>query len=159
MSSMPGSRWSPRTGAVSPEWPGAIGFEERVRIFTKLFSIYPVSKMQNQQGRIAAFIEETQTIPCFFLRVALGHITKQPRDFAPSPGEIHAVAARSYAEIIRRGTGEEVYESSQRQLRSNLVEKLAPKLIHAMNAPQDPRIVNAAYAAVNAETPAGLITG
>jgi len=156
MSSMRPSPWSPTEGAVPAEWPGSEGFEERVRIFAKLFSIFPVTRGQDQKARIAAFIEETAGIPCYFLRRALSMITKTRRDFAPSIGDIHSEAALVYAELLRRGLGQDPFEASLRGLRSESISRSTPKLIFAMGCDQDPRVLEVAHNS-STPSPAGLL--
>ena len=153
------SHSSPTTGSVPPDWPGQDDIPVRVRLFTKMFSLFPAQKGQNHKARIAAFIEETEDIPAYYLRTALGHLCRQPRQFNPSLGEIRATAARAYAETVRIATGEDVYTAPQRRLRSETIDSMTPRLIHEMTQPQLPSVLRVAYSGSKETIPQGLLTG
>ena len=153
------SQSSASTKIEAADWPGEESLSERVRIFAKLFALYPAARGVDHKARTAAYLEETARIPCFFLRLALGKLTHDPREFAPSVGAIISEAARVYADIIRRGTGDDPCEPPQRGLRSESFARQVHRLIARMTDAQDVRVLKAAYRSINTEAPAALITG
>ena len=157
--STPLSQSSENTKTETADWPGEESLSERLRIFAKLFSLYPAARGVDHKARTAAYLEETARIPCFFLRLALGKLTHDPREFAPSVGAIISEAARVYADIIRRGTGDDPCEPPQRGLRSESFARQVHRLVARMTDPQDTRVIEAAYHAIEIQAPTGLVTG
>lgn len=79
-------------GRSSPISMGELS--ERIQIFARLFTLYPLSATQDTEGAILAFTEETQDIPIDALGRGLRVLARENgRRFAPSVGEIRAAAA------------------------------------------------------------------
>lgn len=88
-------------------WPksGDSERQERLRMMTKLFSIYPLGGHANPKASIAAYIEETQTIHPLILSHALKRLTsKADRKWLPTPAEIKVEAAKVVREFQPRST-------------------------------------------------------
>lgn len=96
------SRPSRQVGAFSSERE----LPERTRMFSKLFTLYPLSATQDTEGAVLAYIEETRDLPCFWLSCGLASIVREPgRRFAPSVGEIRGAAMLSIRAARRRSEG------------------------------------------------------
>lgn len=66
---------------------------ERVRLMTKVYTLYPTSGGQDREGLMRAMIDETLDIPAWWLQQALSRLCREPgRKFAPSVGEVRGVA-------------------------------------------------------------------
>ena len=80
----------------SPSTRNASDSAERMRIFTKLFTLYPLAATQNPKAAIAAFVDETADVPVYWIASGLARLTKESdRRFAPSLGEIRGAALRA----------------------------------------------------------------
>jgi hypothetical protein len=108
-------------------------------MFTKLFAMYPMSRTQDVDLTLRAYIDETRRVPALVISHALARLTARPEKFAPSVGEILADSAR----IIRRIKLEaEGRDSREYNLRGDFkldVEgwlKRAPEVIHLIEAPR-----------------------
>jgi len=80
---------------------------ERLRLFTKLFTLYPLSATQDTEGAILAYIDETRDVPAYWLSIGLSKLVREPgRRFAPSLGEIRDAALRAIRAHRRRSAGQ-----------------------------------------------------
>lgn len=73
--------------------PGTWDSKERLRIMTKLFSMYPLAGNQTPNLTMRSYLEELADIPALVLSHALHRLTHKNRAFLPSVGEIRAEAA------------------------------------------------------------------
>ncbi len=96
--------------------------QERNRIFSRLFTLYPLSATQDAKGAILAHIEETLDVPLRWLEAGIRSCAREAgRRFAPSVGEIRGAAqrAQSWAE---RSTGTAAPEIPGREQRAAMLE-------------------------------------
>ncbi|MFQ5506538.1 MAG: hypothetical protein ACE5F1_17345 [Planctomycetota bacterium] len=87
---------------------------ERFRLFTKLFTLLPMSNAQGASPKalIAAYVEETRDIPAIAISHALSTLTRQAdRIFTPTTGEIRKEAAAALRRQRLRLAGIEHPES------------------------------------------------
>lgn len=69
---------------------------ERVRMFAKLTTLYPIAGTQDTRDLIAALTDETQDIPAFWVSCGLAAIVRGPaRAFCPSISEIRSAALQA----------------------------------------------------------------
>lgn len=67
---------------------------ERVRLFSKLFAIYPQAAGETSELKLRAYLDETMDIEPVWLSRALARLVRQEREFAPSLAEVRAEACR-----------------------------------------------------------------
>ena len=78
---------------------------ERLRIISKLFSLYP--KQQDAEMRLEALRESTSDIPSTWISHACKRLTEEPyRKWCPVVNEIRQQAARSFREWRRKMSGQ-----------------------------------------------------
>lgn len=77
---------------------------ERLRMFGKLFTLYPTQK-ESVELKIRAYIDETRDIPAVWLSHALRRLVRKAEEFAPSVGAIRKEAAHVVRESHRRALG------------------------------------------------------
>jgi len=85
---------------------------ERTRLFTKMFTVWPVSGGQDLKGAILAYIEETRDLPAHWLSCGLSALVREAgRKFAPSVGEIRdaTLLAIRRARRLSQGLGPDDY--------------------------------------------------
>lgn len=96
----------------SPTSARAADAEERVRMFTKLFSMYPLPAGENVELKMRAYLDETRDIPALVISHALRRLTRSSArlarkegQFAPLVPEIRAECARYLRERHRAANG------------------------------------------------------
>jgi len=73
--------------------------QERLRMMTKLFNLYPLGKDRSPKEAMAAYLEELRDIPVHWISRSLADTTRETgRIFMPSVSEIRTKAAQ----LIRR---------------------------------------------------------
>lgn len=75
-------------------------------MIAKLFTLFPLSGTQDLEMTMAAYLDETQSVPAAWLQRALGQLAREDgRRFAPSVGEIRGRAGRLYRREYRAVRG------------------------------------------------------
>jgi hypothetical protein len=91
---------SPATAAVPDD------IVHRLRMFAKLFSIYPVPQgTEELEMKISAYIDLTRDVPWRILSHALHRLVQRPGAFAPPPADVLRESARIIREMKRRSEG------------------------------------------------------
>lgn len=80
---------------------------EKIRIITKLFSMYPLAGNQAPELTMSSYLEELQDVPALILSHALHRLTRKTKTFLPSVGEIRAEAGRVVAMANRAAKGQD----------------------------------------------------
>ncbi len=79
---------------------------ERVELYTKLFSVYPLARSQNLEAAMTLHIEETSDIPVRWLKQAVSELVKDPSlTFVPPIGVIRDKALRAIRRARRASKG------------------------------------------------------
>lgn len=108
-------------------------------MFTKLFAMFPISRTQDADLTLRAYIDETRRVPTLVLSHALARLTSRPEKFAPSVGEILADSARIIRKVKLEAEGRDPREYSVRGDFKIDVEgwlKQAPEVVTLLEAPR-----------------------
>lgn len=90
---------------------------ERLRMVTKLFSMFPLSKGQDMELAMAGYIEHTMDIPTHWMSVGLFNLLQDDETvFVPPVGKIRRAAAVAYRESLHRSDWTDASSSTENLL-------------------------------------------
>ncbi len=118
---------------------------ERLRMFTKLFAMFPLSRTQDADLTLRAYVDETMRVPPLVLSHALKRLTSRNEKFAPSVGEILADSARIIRQVKLASDGKDTREYSLRgdfKLDVDGWLKRAPEVVRLLEAPRKLELLN-----------------
>lgn len=86
---------------MTTQWPGRESKSERIRIVTKLISLFPTPR--DPVVTHESYVQELGKIPCFWLSRACRSLADDPdRTWLPRPGHIKVEAARLFSTYRHR---------------------------------------------------------
>jgi hypothetical protein len=94
-----------------PDKPGELDdVEERLRMFSKLFLLFPAPRGPELEAKIAAYVDETSQVPPIVLSHALSRLVKRCEQYAPSVADILRESARVIREAKLASEGRPTHE-------------------------------------------------